>query len=146
MSDNVLPEFEGNKVHKATLRIVGTGDGLSEDFAIDDVLKVGQRVRYVIEGTVSQINHRTGKESDVYIRQQTVKAERMTSAHEDAHILGMLDHAAERAAKLRDEQSGQLRIEPAVADPAEPEHKAFSDEHALPTEKELAAAGVGAID
>lgn len=108
MSD-ALPGFEGATVTTAAVKITNAGDGLSEALEVEPkALHLGDEVSYVIRGTVAQVAHKTinGKVTRV----QTVKATEVAELPENI-AEGLIEQAAERISKLRDEKSGQTRIE-----------------------------------
>ena len=109
MAKNTLPIFEDEPVNKSTVRIVKAGDGLSEALDIEPkALHLGDEVCFVIRGEVKQVNHRQG--AAVVIRQHTIEVTSIAPvAIEQADEIINAD--AERLARLRDEQSGQLRLE-----------------------------------
>jgi hypothetical protein len=115
MTQTTLPEFEGQTVHKAALRIINAGDGLSEALELEpQALHMGDEVCFVLKGKVSQVNHKEGKDNAV-IRLHTVSCSGIAAIDQETAETALTGEA-ERLAKLRDERDGQQRIddEPAV--------------------------------
>ena len=69
---------------------------------------MGDEVSYVIRGTVSQVAHKTvqGKVTRVH----TVEATAIAQLPENIAD-GLIEQAADRLSRLRDEKSGQTRLE-----------------------------------
>jgi hypothetical protein len=110
MTQANLPEFEGQTVHKASLRITGAGDGLSEALDLEpQALELGDEVCFVVKGHISQVNHREGKDNAI-VRLHTM-AVSSTAPIDQATADKVISEDAERLAKLRDERDGQTRIE-----------------------------------
>jgi hypothetical protein len=107
---NQLPLFERNQVHRATVRIVKAGDGLSEALTIDPVaLQLDEEVFYVLRGKVSQINHARSRDG-IVTRVHTVDAAAITEC--DGELAGkLLQAAAEEITRRKDEAAGQLRLD-----------------------------------
>lgn len=106
-------EFEGEPVDEVQIRIVNTGDGLSEALKVNPkMLHLGDQVAFVLRGEVSQVNHRTKKkkdEDDARVRVHTVTAIGVTEV--DLEVAKqMLQEAALRLAEARAEQDGQLLL------------------------------------
>lgn len=105
-----LPEFEGLTVDHATVRITNAGDGLSEALEIaPKALSIDDSVYYVLRGTVTQVNHRIDKDTNV-TRVHTVKATRITEVDRDV-AEKMLQMAAEELERARAERDGQLMLQ-----------------------------------
>lgn len=108
-----LPEFEGQEVKYAQVRITNAGDGLSEALEINPVaLHYDEEVFYVLRGKVSQVNHRAkGSDADgPLIRVHTVKASQITEVSGDI-AKKMLAEAAEQLQKAKADASGQLLLD-----------------------------------
>lgn len=107
-----LPEFEGELVHQAEVRITNAGDGLSEALKIaPETLHIGDQVHYVLEGVVTQVNHRTkGNDDDIIIRVHTIKAGAITKV--DAKVAEkILSQARDELEKAKAEAQGQLMMD-----------------------------------
>jgi hypothetical protein len=107
-----LPMFEGSDVTDAALKITKAGDGLSAALDLEpEALHHGERVYYVLEGIVSQVNHVPTKPGSAKLRRvHTVVAQRIApiAQHQADPILNM---EQERVARLRQEQEGALTLE-----------------------------------
>lgn len=132
MTTTKLPDFEGVPVRKATLRVAKAGDGLSEALSLEPVaLHHGDRVRLVIEGVVTKVEHRPnskvedGEVLDL-IRMHTIDAVDVALVDED-DVGALLERNRQRIETLarqreRDEQrdreaeAGEMRLP--GADPA----------------------------
>ncbi|WP_375483263.1 hypothetical protein [uncultured Jatrophihabitans sp.] len=104
----VLPQFEQQDVHGATVRITNAGDGLSEALKVEPkALHLGDEVFYVLAGDVSQINH--VDKDGILTRVHTVKASQITAV--DGELAGkLLAEAAEELQRKKDEVEGQQRL------------------------------------
>lgn len=112
MPDHKLPMFEGSDVTEATLRITKAGDGLSAALDLEpEALHHGERVYYVLEGLVAQVNHVPVKAGSQKLKRvHTVVAQRVAplAQHQADPILNM---EQERIARLRQEQEGAVTLE-----------------------------------
>ncbi|MBU6429568.1 MAG: hypothetical protein KGR26_11185 [Cyanobacteria bacterium REEB65] len=140
MAAKQLPLFDGKAVHKASVRITKTGDGLSEAFDLDpNALELGQHVCFVVRGIVTQVNHRTkGDAEDGEVnRQHTVAAEDIAII--DPGVADkMISAEKDRLQRLKDERDGQERLglnEDAPKNVVQP-RRPFSEEAGLPDEDE----------
>ena len=110
MTDQLaIPAFEGTPVTKSAVKITKAGDGLSEALVVEPkALHMGDEVSYVVRGMVSQITHKTvqGKITRVHTVETTAIAELPENIAD-----GLIEQAAERLSRLRDEKSGQTRLE-----------------------------------
>lgn len=124
-SANPLPDFEGQPVIGAALRITNAGDGLSE------ALELGPKtwhhrdeIYLVLKATVTQVNHKAAdKDGEKLIRVHTASAVGVTEV-QAADIEGFLEAAEDRLRKARDEKSGQQNLIDQLADAAEAEDMA----------------------
>lgn len=105
-----LPDFEGQEVRQASVRITNAGDGLSEALKVAPIaLHHGQEVHYVLRGRVADVNHRQKDEDDPLVRVHTVKATAITPiAPELAEKL--LGEAAAELRKAKAEAEGHLQL------------------------------------
>lgn len=109
-----LPDFEGETVTAAKVRITNAGDGLSEALKVTpEALHRGDEVFYVLRGEVTQVNHATKDET--IVRVHTVKADAITKVDGDL-ASKMLQEAAEELQRRKDEVDGQMRLEPSDAE------------------------------
>lgn len=111
MPNPKLPMFEGSDVTEASLRITRAGDGLSDALDLEpEALHHGERVYYVLEGLVSQVNHVPVKAGSTKLRRvHTVVAQRIAPlAQHQADPY--LNAEQERIAKLRQEMEGELTL------------------------------------
>lgn len=108
-----LPKFEGKQVIAARMAIVGAGDGLSAALDLEPIaLKIGQRVRLVLEGEVRDVDHTPIKkgENSVLARKHVVSTESImlvTEEEDDASIVRMLAANADRLQRAKDSMEGQ---------------------------------------
>lgn len=108
-----LPKFEGKQVIAARMAIVGAGDGLSAALDLEPIaLKIGQRVRLVLEGEVRDVDHTPIKkgENSVLARKHVVSTESImlvTEEEDDASIVVMLAANADRLQRAKDSMEGQ---------------------------------------
>jgi hypothetical protein len=110
MTQTLLPAFEDAVVHKSTVRVVKTGDGLSEALDLEpQALHLGDEVCFVIRGKVSQVNHREGTDNAI-VRQHTVECTGIAPIDQGTAD-EMIANEADRIAKLRDEKNGHQRID-----------------------------------
>lgn len=106
----VLPGFEGRDVRKAQLKIIKTGDGLSEALSLGPkAWHAGDKIYIVLEAEVTQINHRTEKDTDDLIRVHTAEAIEATEVSAE-DIDGFLASARERLALAKDRADGQTNL------------------------------------
>jgi hypothetical protein len=113
-SKPALPQFEGEDVAKAAVRITNAGDGLSEALKVQPkALNMHDEVFYVLRGEVSQVNHKTDKD-DLLTRLHTVKASEITEIDADT-AQKMLQAAAEDLERRKNEIDGQLRLDEEAA-------------------------------
>lgn len=106
-----LPEFEGQSVHQAKVRITGAGDGLSEALKVAPIaLELGEEVSYILRGHVTQINHTQKDEDEPLVRLHTVKASAITPVDPDLADK-LLGEAAAELAKAKAEADGQLPLD-----------------------------------
>ena len=104
-----LPLFEEQPVRAATLRIVNTGDGLSDAFKISPhALAVGTEVFFVLRGTVSAVNH--AEKGAGLTRVHTVRAEDVTEVDRE-DVEKLLTDAADRLERARAASLGQGAID-----------------------------------
>lgn len=110
MTDAKLPDFEGETVHSARVKITNAGDGLSEALKVAPVaLAHGETVYYVLRGTVTQINHTARSEDDPLIRVHTVKADAITPV--DPELADkLLAEAAAEIARAKAAADGQMEF------------------------------------
>jgi len=103
-----LPDFEGEPVFGATVRITRAGDGLSEALRVaPKALHNGEEVHYVLKGVVRQINHRQKDEDSPMVRVHTVEAVDITEV--DADLANkILTEAATELAKAKADADGQI--------------------------------------
>lgn len=114
-----LPEFEGQEVRQASVRITNAGDGLSEALKISPVaLHHGEEVYYVLRGRVADVNHRQKDEDDPLTRVHTVKATAITPIAAD-FAEKLLAEAAEQLRAAKAEAEGQLSLGDAEPEAAE---------------------------
>lgn len=117
-----LPRFEGKPVIASRMAIVGAGDGLSAALDLEPVaLKIGQRVRVVLEGEVRDVDHTPIKkgENSVLARKHVVSTEGImlvTDESDDAQIKLMLAADADRLQRAKDSAEGQGRLDDELPD------------------------------
>lgn len=60
-----LPPFDGRPVVRTTLKVTKAGDGLSPALQLDpQVFRIGQRVTLILDGVISDVDHRVAKGYD----------------------------------------------------------------------------------
>lgn len=105
-----LPTFEGNAVKKAAVRITNAGDGLSAALDVEPkAYQIGERVSFVLTGTVTQINHSQKDEDGPIVRLHTVKSIGVTEI-EDELAEKLLTASAEEVERKKAERDGQTRM------------------------------------
>jgi len=110
-----LPAFEGRNVTEAAVRVVHAGDGLSAALEVDPrPLGLSDEAAYVLIVTVVDVSHRT-KDGKV-VRVHTVKTNEIAELPL-ADAQKMIADAHDRIERLRDERSGQQRIDAEAKDP-----------------------------
>jgi len=110
-----LPAFEGAKVTKSAIRLTKAGDGLSEALEVEPkTWHLGDEIALVVRGTVTQVNHRTIQ--GTVTRLHTVEASEAAEVPLEQAETNIAD-AHERIERLRDERSGQQRIDAEAKDP-----------------------------
>jgi hypothetical protein len=126
-----LPAFEGVSVNKSTLRLTKAGDGLSDALKLEPIaLHHGDRVHLVLEGVVTQVNHRPdGKVEDGEIneltRMHTVEAVDIAIVDED-DVAELLARNRERIKLAKDAAEGVTRL---PLDDDTPEQQALRVQH-----------------
>lgn len=106
-----LPTFEGEPVAKATVRITRTGDGLSEALKIDpQAFHPGQRLHFVLSGTVQQVNHVQADEDAPLERRHTITTDAIYEIDPDT-ARKLIAAAAEELERTRAEREGQYAID-----------------------------------
>jgi hypothetical protein len=79
-----LRKFEGREVIAVKAAISNAGDGLSEALAIEpEELRIGQKVRVVLEGVVDRLAFAEAKDSNQLIRTARIKASTVTLVEEE---------------------------------------------------------------
>lgn len=112
---NALGDYLGRAVSATSVRITKAGDGLSKQLDIAPrLLQPGERVRVVLEATVTQHTHKPIKKADTWELVQTLEAETVTFADGD-DIEAIIEAAAARVhdaeAARRNEMDGQRSID-----------------------------------
>lgn len=106
---NQLPMFERQEVDRSTVRITKAGDGLSEALKVEPkALLLGGEVFYVLRCRVRRVAHDMDQDENV-VRVHTLDVEQITEVERGA-VERMLDDAAERLQRARDEASGQQNL------------------------------------
>lgn len=109
-TQQVLPEFEGQQVHKSTVKIAKAGDGLSEALDLEpQALNMGDEVCFVLRGKVRKVSHEEGRDNAI-VRVHTVDTTGIAPI-DQATADEMIAAENDRVAKLRDERDGQQRID-----------------------------------
>ena len=119
MIETQLPDFEGQAVRKAKLKITKAGDGLSEALSLGPkAWHIGDTVYVVLKTVITDVNHKAEKDGDDRIRIHTAAADEATEVTA-RDVEGFLTAARERTRKARDDAAGQenLELDP---DPAQP--------------------------
>jgi hypothetical protein len=107
---NGLPQFEGEEVAKAAVRITNAGDGLSEALKVQPkALNMHDEVYYILRGEVSQVNHKTDKD-DLLTRLHTIKASEITEVDPEL-AQKLLTEAAAELKRKQTEIDGQLKFD-----------------------------------
>lgn len=114
MKQDELPDFEGEKVEGALIRITNAGDGLTEALEVAPrALHRNDIAYFLIRGKVDQVNHKTAKatkyKDERVVRVHTIVAEAATEI-EDEYAKKILMAAADNLARRKAEIEGQEQI------------------------------------
>ena len=127
-----LSPMEGRDVLRSTIKIVKTGDGLSEALAIEPrEFHHGERVHVVVECLVTNIAFPPVKDTDALIRQHVLTAQAATIV-EESLVRKVLDDQAERLLAAKEAATGVVRL-PYEGD----EDEAMAEAHAAGEHKSL---------
>lgn len=113
MTDTQLPDFEGTPVYSAAMVVRNLGDGLSKAVATDPrALHQRDKVFFVVEGEVADVQHPVLKDTDGLTRKHIVAAQLTTFVDEDI-VRDMLDEQQRKNDELAGVQ--QLPMDEAAA-------------------------------
>lgn len=124
-----LPKFEGREVRTATVKITRAGDGLSEALSIEpEALHHKERVFFVMEGSVEQINHKPINKDDEQqglTRIHTIEAKSIAKVDE-ADVRELLDAQKAKVEAARKAAAEQELLEQEQAAIAEEKRKGIT--------------------
>lgn len=105
-----LHDFEGRKIDRATIKIVGAGDGLSDALAIDpEEIELGEDRYFVLRGSCGRVSIETDK-NGVTARVHTIKTAEITML-EGKMVKDFLTAAADNLARAKSELEGQMQLQ-----------------------------------
>lgn len=104
-----LPDFEGDSVAYAVVKINGTATGYSEGLKIRPVvLHNGQDVFFVLRATVAGVDHPLDKDELTY-RRHDLKIVDMAPVSEEIADAALREYAAE-IERIKEQLDGQARL------------------------------------
>lgn len=106
-----LAPFAGRDVVQTAVKVTKAGDGLSAALAIDPrELNIGDKVTIVIDTEVSRVDFAPIKDTDVLVREHTLKAVGATIIDRDL-VAAALDSQAERIQLAKEAAQGVQRLD-----------------------------------
>lgn len=111
-----LPAFDGRPVVRTTLKVTKAGDGLSPALQLDpQVFRIGQRVTLILDGVISDVDHRVAKgydatEDDAPLQRLHTFETESAMVIDRGAVADALDAQAEKIRLAREQAEGIQRL------------------------------------